>query len=721
MTKVRFALALACALTASQGHAISLDDIQLWTGSGTNRAALVVEWKTPEFFNGSTVPAPVANKTLVWGYRFNGTATADQMFNAIVAANPQLYAMEVVNPLFGVGVVGIGFNLDGTGIAGVSDGAITNTAGTFTNGILTVEVGGDFNMDGAYPLNKGDLFWSGYYGPNWLVWNEDGDSGGFLASPNRGSSAFATFDPMFYSYSQGQWASADNGLSFLELTNGSWIGFSIAAAGYPSDSSDPNYAAETTAYNDHQEAPPSPDGTYVAYVCNTNDFAVQIVSTNNIYPSSPYNNPVAVLGRPTLQFFDPFDGSVTDRVSIIDDPFNVTPQGAPVITEIKNGGQITVKLGRKVYHSPSNPYGIDLIVYGNSFFSASGTSGVISDNTDLSVAVLGSGAYGHGTVVSVSQDGVNWYSLPSVSYLFPDNAYRWDHTNASWTAELMNPNKPLNPILYTNNLGGKTVASALDQFVGASGGSGFNLQSTGLPWIQYVQIQPASGTYTVIDAIAAVNPVTVGDALSVMPDNVTAGAAGLAFQSPGDSSRNQISINFGSVNGPTKISTVSLSEFSSFAPVSGTVSSAYQIQSRPFGAAGSVAYTADVALRAGNGYSGDGSDLRVYQWNSTNWVNAPFSFNATNDQVLLSGVTNFSAYVVAQIVPPSLNIQASTNGFTFQFAPVPNCAHILERSTDLITWTPIATNLVSGSQAVTLQDTNAPAGKSFYRLQVNVP
>ena len=70
-----------------------------------------------------------------------------------------------------------------------------------------------------------------------------------------------------------------------------------------------------------------------------------------------------------------YDGDVTDRVSIIDPPFNVTPDGSDVITEIKSGGQITVKLGRKVYHDPNNPYGIDLIVYGNSFFSASGHLG----------------------------------------------------------------------------------------------------------------------------------------------------------------------------------------------------------------------------------------------------------------------------------------------------------------------------------------------------------
>jgi len=710
-------LALASLFVSPHLHAISLDDIQLWTGTGTNRAAVVVDWNTPEFFNLTTVPAPVTDKTLVWGYRFNGTATAAQMFNAVVAANPRLYAVEYVDPKYGVGIQGIGFNLDGTGIAGVTDGTITDSPNIFTNGVL---IDGNLNVDGARSLNSGDLFWSGFDGPYWQLWNELGDSGGFCNSPNRGSSEF--WDPDFYT--QGQWASAYAGLSGLLLTNGSWIGFSISAAGYPTDTNDPDYDAEMNAFNNDEQAPPSPDGTYVAYVSNTNDFAVQIVSTNNLYPSSPYNNPAAVLNRPTLQFYDPFDGSaVTDRVSVIDDPFNVTPAGADVITEVKTGGQITVKLGRKIYHSPNNPYGIDLIVYGNSFFTGvSDTGGTISDDTDLSMATLtSSGIFGHPAVVSVSQDGTNWYTFPAVSTLFPDNAYRWDDTNSSWTEEEMNPTKPINPLIYTNNFAGETVAGALDQFTGASGGTGFSLGATGLPWIQYVQIQPGPGTYTVIDAIAAVNPSAVGDALSMAPDNLASGITNLSFQNPGDCGQNQVSINFNSLGDIAKISTVGLSDFSSFAPVVGSVSGAYQIQSRSLTGTNRVSFSATLGLRAGSTYAGDGSDLRVYQWCGDHWISQPFAFNAANNQVLVSSVTNFSAFVISQIKPPALNIRAAANSFAFQFAPVANCQHILERSSDLLHWTPVLTNTPDGSQPVSLQDTNPPPGKSFYRVRVNIP
>ena len=708
MKKLSVLLALASLSACPIAHAISLDDIQLWTGSGTNRAALVIQWNPPEIYNNTTVPAPVANKTMVWGYRFNGSATGTQMFNAIVGSDSRLYVVEHIDPTFGTGVDAIGYNLDGTGIAGVGDGTVTDPAAAFTNGVL---IDHQLNVDAAHSLNSGDLFWSGFDGPYWQLWNELGDAGGFINSPNRGTNAF--WNPA--TYTQGQWASAYSGLDGLPIANGSWIGFSISAAGYDGNTNDAAYYV----FNNDEQAPPSPDGTYVAYVAKTNDFAVQVVSTNNLDAAAPYNNPAAVLGRPTLRFFDPYDGDVTDRVSIIDDPYNVTPGGGDVITEIKSGGQITVNMGRKIYDDPNNPYGVDLIVYGNSFFSASGTSGTISDATDLSVATLSTGIFGHSTIVSVSQDGTNWYAFSNTPVLFPDNAYRWDETNESWTDEEMNPTKPLNPFINTNNFGGQTVASGLDQFIGAAGGTGYALRSSGFPWIQYVRVQPGPGTYTVIDAIAAVNPAVVGDALSIAPDNLDSGITNLAFQNPGDASQNLIAIDFNSVSDIARISTVILSDFSSFAPVIGNPSSAYKIAAKPVSSISPLIYLADISLRAGAGYTGTGGDLRVYQWNCTNWISQPFTFNSTNDEVRVVGVTNFSAFVVSQIVPPQLNIQTIANGFAFKFSPVANCAHILERSIDLATWTPFLTNTPASTQPITLQDTNVPVGEAFYRLLLN--
>lgn len=706
MKRIRWAPALAGLFVISQAMAISLDNIQLWAGSGTNRAAMVVEWNSPEIFNNTTVPAPVANKTMVWGYRFNGTASGTQMLDAILAADPKLYVM--VNESYGTFVVGMGYNLGGNGVIGVTDGSSTNY---FVNGLAT---NNDTTFaDSAEPINGGDLYWGGYYGPNWNVWTETNDSGGFFNSPNRGSSPYWNTD----TGDQGQWTFAEAGLDDLPVTNGSWIGFSVAAAGYDSNPDDPAY----TAFNDDEQAPPSPDGTYVAYVAHSNDFAVQIISSNGLDTAPPYDDPVAVLGPPTPQFVDSSGGDVTDRVSIIDPPYNVTPAGSNVLAVIEAGGQITVNMRRKIHADPHDPYGVDLIVYGNSFFqSLSGISGAVSDGTDLSAATLTSSAIaGHPAIVSVSQDGTNWFTYTNTQPVFPDEAYRWDDTNDSWTDEEMNPTKPLNPFLYTNNFAGQSVAAAIDQFAGASGGTGYSLRNSGLPWIQYVRIQPAPGAEAVIDAIAAADPVVTGDALSIAPDNVAASCTNLFFQRADNCAENQVAIGFDYVGGIARVSAVSLSDLSPFAPVEGDVSSAYQIESVPMGSAG-LGYDATVGLRAGDNYHGNGSDLRVFEWNGPNWISQPFTYDATNNEVAVPGVTNFSAFVISRIIPPTLAMETLSNGFAFQLTPVPNCPETIERSTNLETWTPILTFTATNAAPVVIDDSNAPAGDGFYRVQVNL-
>ncbi len=713
MKKFCLTLALAGSFLTSKLSAVSLDDIQLWTGSGTNRAALVIMWNSPVSFNQTTVPAPVTEKTLVWGCRFNGTLSGTQLFDQVVAADHRLYAVQSYFSGFGYYVDAIGYNLNGNGQYGVTDGSQTYHASDFTNGLL---IDPNLNFDGATALVPGDLYWGGSGGPNWTSWTELGDAGGFTNSPNRGTNQY--YDPNTSNH--GEWSFAEFGLDGLVITNGSWLGYSVSAAGYPFDPNDTN---DLAIFNTDEQAPSNPDGTYAAYIYNTNDFATQIVSTNNVYAFNPYNDPNAILGRPTLKFLDHFGDHTAHRTKLIEPPYWTTTNGSKVITEISSGGQITVNMGRRVYDDPNNPYGVDFIVYGNSFFSASGTSGFINDGTDLDVALLSSGYGGHTTVVSVSQDGVNWFTYSNTPALFPDNAFRWDDVNHSWTGEESNPAKPINPSVYSLSFGLMPVATALDQFTGSSGGTGYDLKASGLPWIQYVRVAALTnaGQYTVIDAIAAADPVPVGDALSITPADLASGITNLSFQKPDDSSTTLISLNFDSVSSNATVSTIGLSEFSSFAPVFGSASSAYQITVKPATGPGVVSYAADIGLRTGTNYTGDGSDLRLYQWSGSNWAAQPFSFNATANELLLAGVTNFSAMVVSQIVPPRLAVSPANNGLSFQFTPVPNCAHTLVRTLDFVNWTPVDSVTPTDSQLVTLQDNAPPAGKAFYRLQVNIP
>jgi hypothetical protein len=223
MQKISSWLALAGLCVTSTAFAVSFQDVQFWTGAGTNRAALVVEWSAPESYGSSTVPTPVADQSLVWGYRFNGTATGTEMLRAILDADPRLYVLA--DTTYGTYVEGIGFNRDGAGLLGITDG--TNTDYLTTNFLTAFAVA----IDDARSLNTNDLYWAGYYGPNWETWTEVGDAGGFLSSPDRGSDPYWTADDPENPWSgkHGQWELAQLGMDSLQLTNGSWIGFSVAA------------------------------------------------------------------------------------------------------------------------------------------------------------------------------------------------------------------------------------------------------------------------------------------------------------------------------------------------------------------------------------------------------------------------------------------------------------------------------------------------------------
>jgi len=105
------------------------------------------------------------------------------------------------------------------------------------------------DVDAAAPLNPGDLYWSGWIGPNCELWTELGDAGGFFSSPARGTNSFWTPydannpDSMG---AHGQWM-LNYGLSSLALTNGSWIGLSVAAGEFEYDTMSPYFTHKTCA------------------------------------------------------------------------------------------------------------------------------------------------------------------------------------------------------------------------------------------------------------------------------------------------------------------------------------------------------------------------------------------------------------------------------------------------------------------------------------------
>lgn len=183
---MKFLISLGALAAAALSQAFSFTDIQNWTGTGSNEAALVIDWNDG-----------LAPESLVWGYRWNGAATGEQMLRAIVASNSNLYIKVSPVGAFGVSVFGIGYDADGDGF-GLSSGE------TFVNGVLETD---SSNADGATALDADDHYQEGWNTGFWGYYGAEGN--GTLPT-------------------DAQWNWPGNGMTDRVLANGSWDGWSFA-------------------------------------------------------------------------------------------------------------------------------------------------------------------------------------------------------------------------------------------------------------------------------------------------------------------------------------------------------------------------------------------------------------------------------------------------------------------------------------------------------------
>ena len=173
----------------------SFDDIQFWTGNGTNRSALVLQW------NDGGTPT-----SLAWGYRWSGNATGIGMLKAIAGSTtvtaPQspstiLDTLSGADSRLTLTMERYGF---GDSIFSVSfnDGLQNRTRADWANGYWAYSIfGGNFSYD-TYDAN----------------WN-------YLATANYSQSGS-------FFYSSVNWLSSPIGASDRELVDGSWDAFSFA-------------------------------------------------------------------------------------------------------------------------------------------------------------------------------------------------------------------------------------------------------------------------------------------------------------------------------------------------------------------------------------------------------------------------------------------------------------------------------------------------------------
>ena len=277
-------------------------------------------------------------------------------------------------------------------------------------------------------------------------------------------------------------------------------------------------------------------GSVSAYTYNPSDFATEVVEYvegtgvgSDWISGEKFNNPACALGRPTVDTTgDGWYIPVDETVPVV--PVYPSFRSFELVT-IGNGGSLTVKFDHRVLDDPDNPYGLDLIVFGNAFQIIGGGQGWTNGDPN-DVTVSGNGFVEPG-IVSVSQDGQTWYTLsngPFADDFAPTLGRVYDPANPdksigdwnNWWGEPTDPRIPLDPSLDFSSFEGWTVAQIAQAYGESAGGAGIDIgqfalpidENTGLKWVQYVRIDdnPDSSATTEIDAIADAVALIPGDA-----------------------------------------------------------------------------------------------------------------------------------------------------------------------------------------------------------------
>lgn len=271
------------------------------------------------------------------------------------------------------------------------------------------------------------------------------------------------------------------------------------------------------------------------------DFAVECNEPTVV--GTAHNNPEVALGEPSSDTL--YYGSLRPVVPLY------PASGSHEVFSVLYGGPLVLKFNHPVADDENNPYGIDFIVFGNSWQMIGFTQEWHYGDPWLAV-VSTDIIFNEPGKVSVSQDGQTWYSYdwpydpenpfgpdspldpnvpvaddfaPTLGRVFdeadPYDGYSegWDN---KWWGEKTDPTLPLDPNITPADFVGKSLAEICQMYGKSAGGTGFDLRDlapddyealridpqTGRRWIQYVKIEcidPDSINTPDIDAVSDVS------------------------------------------------------------------------------------------------------------------------------------------------------------------------------------------------------------------------
>ena len=212
-------------------------------------------------------------------------------------------------------------------------------------------------------------------------------------------------------------------------------------------------------------------------------------------PAPGYTNPKTAVHSPE-RFTG--EGVFPRVVSVFNPAF-----GVDEIVSIGAGGHLIVQFNTAVADDPRNPFGIDLLVFGNTgFIDGAFPGGIVG------------GVFGaDGGTVELSADGVNWVLVagveadgpwPTLGYL---DAGPYDTQPGTIESDFT---RPVDPSLTLADFMGLDNEGVIALYTGSGGGVGIDIASTGLASINFVRItnpgNPQTTPNVEIDAMSDVSP-----------------------------------------------------------------------------------------------------------------------------------------------------------------------------------------------------------------------
>jgi len=231
----------------------------------------------------------------------------------------------------------------------------------------------------------------------------------------------------------------------------------------------------------------------------TNPWADSVISFDEGVGGSPgYNSPAAAIGEPTRLTGEGIWPGVVS-------PFN-PPWLAEEIVSIGSSGSLVVAFDEPVVDDPANPWGVDLIVFGN--------TGCI-DNS-YPDGIVGGLFSDDGGVIEVSADGKQWVAITATlaDGLWPTRGYidsqPYDSVGGIQPSDFT---MPVDPRLTLSDVMGLNNDEFMEYYRTSGGGTPIDLAETGLDEISFVRILVGSTSKlsVEIDGMSDVNPQIIGD------------------------------------------------------------------------------------------------------------------------------------------------------------------------------------------------------------------